>query len=68
MSESSKLLTRILSGNSDNNIPFDSLCRLLISLGFERRIRGDHHIFTRDGIPEILNIQPRGNQAKSYQV
>ena len=68
MSEQTKLLARILSGRSDNNIPFDNLCRLLVTLGFEQRIRGDHHIFTRDGIPEILNIQPRGSQAKAYQV
>lgn len=68
MNEQTKLLARILSGRSDNNISFDSLCRLLVSLGFEQRIRGDHHIFTRDGIPEILNIQPRGSQAKAYQV
>ena len=68
MSEQTKLLARILSGRSDNNIPFDNLCRLLVTLGFEQRIRGDHHIFTRDGIPEILNIQPRGSQAKTYQV
>ena len=68
MSEQAKLQARILSGRSDNNISFDSLCRLLVSLGFEQRIRGDHHIFTRDGIPEILNIQPRGSQAKAYQV
>jgi len=51
-------------GRSDNNIPFDSLCHLLLSLGFEQRIRGDHHIFTRDRIPEIMNIQSRGSQAK----
>ena len=68
MSAHSKFLARILSGHSDNNIPFDSLCRLLVSLGFEQRIRGDHHIFARNGIPEILNIQPRGSQAKAYQV
>ena len=67
MSEQTKLLARILSGQSDNNIPFDSLCHLLVSLGFEQRIRGDHHIFTRDGIPEILNIQPRGSQTKAYR-
>lgn len=32
------------------------------------RIRGDHHIFARDGVAEILNLQPRGSQAKAYQV
>lgn len=34
----------------------------------EERIRGDHHIFTRDGIAEILNLQPREGKAKPYQV
>ena len=37
-------------------------------LGFEERIRGSHHIFTRDGVEEILNLQPKGAKAKSYQV
>jgi len=63
-----ELLTQILRGTSDANIPFARLCRLLHNLGFEERIRGDHHIFTREGIEEILNLQPRGAKAKSYQV
>ena len=33
-----------------------------------RRIRGSHHIFSRDGIDEILNIQPKHGKAKPYQV
>jgi hypothetical protein len=37
-------------------------------LGFVERIRGGHHIFTKEGIAEILNLQPRGTQAKAYQV
>ena len=68
MSRHDKLLLRILKGTSDANIPFDALCRLLNYLGFEERIRGDHHIFTRDDVIEIVNIQPRGKQAKPYQV
>lgn len=63
-----ELLTQILRGTSDANIPFTKLCRLLRNLGFEERIRGDHHIFTRKGIEEILNLQPRGAKAKPYQV
>ncbi len=39
-----------------------------ITLGFDERIRGSHHIFTRDGIEEILNLQPIGSKAKPYQV
>jgi hypothetical protein len=37
-------------------------------LGFDERVRGSHHVFTKDGIEEILNLQPRGAQAKPYQV
>jgi hypothetical protein len=37
-------------------------------IGFDERIRGSHHIFTRAGIVEILNLQPRGSLAKPYQV
>jgi hypothetical protein len=37
-------------------------------LGFAERIRGDHYIFTKDGVTEILNLQPLGGQAKPYQV
>lgn len=32
-------------------------------------MKGSHHIFTRDGVVEILNLQPkRGGKAKAYQV
>jgi hypothetical protein len=62
------LLDRILRGTSDANIPFGELCSLLRHLGFAERIRGSHHIFTRTGIDEILNLQPKGADAKLYQV
>lgn len=63
-----KTLDRILRGGSDANLRFGDLRALLLHLGFEERVRGDHHIFTRDGVPEILNLQPRGSKAKPYQV
>ncbi len=68
MSKHAKLLERILLGTADANIPFDGLCHLLQRLGFQMRIRGSHQIFSRDGVEEILNLQPRGANAKSYQV
>jgi hypothetical protein len=64
----SKTLGRILRGTSDANIRFNDLCQLLKRLGFEERVRGDHHIFTRDDVEEILNLQPRDSRAKAYQV
>ncbi len=68
MSQQDKLLTKILLGTSDANISFAQLCQLLRHLGFEERIRGSHHIFAKEGVEEILNLQPKGAQAKAYQV
>lgn len=68
MTKRDKLLTKILGGTSDANTQFDGLCQLLRNLGFEERIKGSHHIFTKEGIEEILNLQPKGTRAKPYQV
>ncbi|MCT7959329.1 type II toxin-antitoxin system HicA family toxin [Laspinema sp. D1] len=68
MTKQEKLLAKILLGTSDRNISFDSLCQLLQRLGFEERIRGSHHIFAKEGVEEILNLQPTGTLAKAYQV
>ncbi|MBI5192288.1 MAG: type II toxin-antitoxin system HicA family toxin [Nitrospirae bacterium] len=56
MTKIDKLLTKILNGTSDANIQFDGLCQLLTNLGFDERIKGSHHIFTKEGIEEILNL------------
>lgn len=66
MSQRDKLLVKILLGQSDANIPFDQLCQLLRSLGLDERIRGSHHIFSKDRVEEILNLPPK--EAKAYQV
>jgi predicted RNA binding protein YcfA (HicA-like mRNA interferase family) len=68
MSRSEKTLEKVLRGSSDANIPFEALCKLLRHLGFEVRVRGSHHIFYKEGVEEIVNIQPRGANAKPYQV
>jgi predicted RNA binding protein YcfA (HicA-like mRNA interferase family) len=68
MSRRDKLLVKILLGASDANIPFEPLCQLLCTLGFEERISGSHHIFSKEGIEEILNLQPKQGKAKTYQV
>jgi len=68
MARSDKLLWKVLQGTADANIRFQELRHLLTQLGFTERIRGDHHIFTRPGVEEILNLQPRGSSAKPYQV
>ncbi len=68
MGKYSKLREKILAGGADANIEFVELCKLLGRLGFEERVKGDHHIFTRDGVAEIINLQPKGTKAKPYQV
>ena len=68
MSRTDKTLDQILRGSSDANISFSAMRRLLVHLGFQERIKGDHHIFAKTGIEEILNLQPRGAKCKPYQV
>ena len=68
MSQYEKLLLSILSGTQDRNILFADLRAVLDRLGFQCRIKGDHFIYTKDGVEEIINIQPMGGKAKPYQV
>lgn len=68
MSKYEKLLLKILRGTSDAHVPFEGLQNLLLHLKFTERIKGDHHIFSKVGVEEILNLQPKGSQAKPYQV
>lgn len=68
MSKIEKLLAKLFSSQSGSNFQFSDLCAILIYFGFKERIRGDHHIFTRDDIAEILNLQPKDGKAKPYQV
>jgi len=68
MSRFDKFLIKVLSGQSDNNVDFVELRSLLIRLHFAERIKGSHHIYTKDNIEEIINIQAVGKFAKPYQV
>lgn len=68
MTRRGKLLQTVLDGAADAAIPFAGLCGLLRALGFSERIRGSHHIFHKDGVAEIINLQPKGSLCKPYQV
>ena len=68
MSKFEKILIKVLRGTSDTNIGFDELVSLLSRLGFQSRIKGSHHIFYRENIVEIINIQEMAGKAKPYQV
>ncbi len=41
---------------------------LLSHLGFKLRVNGSHHIFTREGMVDRINVQRDGTNAKSYQI
>ena len=68
MGQYGKLVQRILSGRQDNSILFSEAVSLIQRLGFSMRIKGSHHIFSREGIEEIINLQSDGSKAKAYQV
>lgn len=69
MSKARKTLTDILSGRSDANISFADLCHLLERAAFTRKPgKGSHTLFFKEGVEEIINLQPIGNKAKPYQV
>ncbi len=68
MSRFEKLLLKLLRGASDANFSFDELRTLILTLGFSERVSSSHHIYTKEGIDEIINIQPKQGKAKPYQV
>ena len=68
MGKLEKLYEHVLMRRSDANVLFETLRALLRRLGFDERINGDHHIFTKDGVEEILNLQPKDGKGKPYQV
>jgi SMI1 / KNR4 family (SUKH-1) len=67
-------LERVLSDEADPHIRFGDLRTLLSNRGFidfPVATHGsvvDHYLFWRDGVPEILNLQPRNGMVKPYQV
>ncbi len=63
-----KILEKLLRGESDTNIRFEELIHLLQAKGFRMRVSGSHHIFTRAGIMQRINLQREGSKAKPYQV
>ena len=68
MGRAEKIAAKILTGKADQNLAFDDLCYLLDRAGFASRRKGSHRIYYKDGIAEIINIQPRNAKAKPYQV
>lgn len=68
MPTNDKILQEIMCGFKDKGIRFTELQKILETFGFQCRVKGDHFIYYKEGIDEIINIQPDGNRAKPYQV
>jgi hypothetical protein len=64
MSKFDKLILKLLSGNSDKNFEFADLLLLLERFDFTSRIKGSHHIFYKQGVEEIINLQPHNKKSK----
>jgi len=63
-----KLIAQILVGKQDGSFRFTEIDNLLLAFEFSKRVKGDHHIYYRDDIAEIINLQPIKSKAKAYQV
>ncbi|MBI2936046.1 MAG: type II toxin-antitoxin system HicA family toxin [Chloroflexi bacterium] len=63
-----RLLRRLTRGEV-HNVAFPDLVDLVEGFGFKLdRTRGSHHIFVHPDVPEPLNLQPDGRDAKAYQI
>ena len=62
-------LFRSLLNNPSQIISFRDFIRLIESYGWSHiRTKGSHRSYAHDACPALLIIQPRGNDAKPYQV
>lgn len=62
-------LLRRLSHGALQNVAFGDMVNLLDGFGFGLvRVSGSHHIFAHPDIPEVINLQSVGGEAKPYQV
>ena len=63
-----KLLTKLVQGDL-RNVAFADMVNLVTGFGFTlKRIRGSHHIFAHPALPEMVNLQDVGGEAKPYQI
>jgi len=69
MPDPEKTKIALLDPAKDYGHRFADVVRFLEASGWEERIKGSHHIFTRYGVPVLLNLQPeRNGKAKAYQI
>lgn len=63
-----RLLQRLAQG-ALQNVAFRDIVKLVESFGFRlQRTTGSHHIFVHPKVPELVNLQDVGGEAKPYQI
>ena len=63
-----KLLQGLARG-AVQNVAFNDFVSLVEGFGFRlARVSGSHHIFTHPDLPELVNLQNVGGEAKPYQI
>ena len=67
MSKASKALKA--AKENPASLSFSELRALVTAAGFSLvRTSGSHHVYTKPGVVEIINLQPNSRMAKVYQV
>ncbi len=65
---SEKLLRRLAQG-AFRNVTFRDMVHLVEEFGFRLiRVNGIHHVFSHPIVPELVNLQEVGGEAKPYQI
>lgn len=68
MTRIAKLYEYVLA-NPRASLPFRDFQRLLEAFGFRLvRTTGSCRLYQHPGVPFIVSVQPRGKDAKSYQI
>ena len=69
MPDPDKIRAALRDAAKDYGHRFNDVVRFLEATGWRQRTKGSHHIFTRTGIPVLLNLQSEKNgKAKAYQM
>lgn len=64
-----QILLQKLARGALQNVAFADAVSLVESFGFVlARVSGSHHVFSHPKIPEVVNLQEVGGEAKPYQL
>jgi predicted RNA binding protein YcfA (HicA-like mRNA interferase family) len=67
MSKLKKLSDKVR--NNPKNVRFDEICKLAEAFGFNYKGgKGSHIVYSKKGIPDIVNFQNVNGMVKPYQV